>query len=96
MDKVIEVRGSKKIIIEKQNSSSTGTSSDISLVVTEDDQVQFNIFDQPTKSNLFINDSTYFENVSYLIQNINGNWRLVWLDEFKLKTTDRVILRKQH
>jgi len=68
---------------------------DIELAVTQDDQTQFNIFSEPTiQSNLFINDSIYFKDKSYQIQNISGNWKLIWLDEFQLKTTDLLIFRK--
>jgi hypothetical protein len=67
---------------------------DIELVVTQDDQTEFNIFSEPTQSNLFINDSIYFKDKSYLIQNISGNWKLIWLNEFLLKTNDLLIFRK--
>lgn len=71
-----------------------GSYTDIELVVEQDDQTQFNIFSNPTSSNLFINDSIYFKDKSYLIQNISGNWRLIWLNEFPLATSDLLIFRK--
>jgi hypothetical protein len=71
-----------------------GVYTDIELAVTQDDQTQFNIFSEPIQSNLFINDSIYFKDKSYQIQNISGNWKLIWLDEFQLKTTDLLIFRK--
>jgi hypothetical protein len=67
---------------------------DLELSVVQDDQIQFNIFSQPIKSNLFINDLVYFETKSYLIQEINNSWRLIWLDEFNLKIGDHIIFRK--
>lgn len=67
---------------------------DIELIVVLDNQTEFNIFTEPTLSNLFINDAIYFKDKSYLIQNVLGNWRLIWLDEFQLKTTDLLIFRK--
>lgn len=73
---------------------STGGYTDIELIVTEDDQTEFNIFSEPQKSNLFINDCTFFQNKSYQIQNISGNWKLIWLNEFQLKTNDSLIFRK--
>lgn len=67
---------------------------DLPLAVTVNNQTVFNIFTQPTKSNLFINDLVYFKDKSYQIQEISGAWKLIWLEEFELKTEDFIILRK--
>ena len=66
---------------------------DLELNVTVDNQAVFNIFNPVGKSNLFINDLTYFENKSYQIQQILGAWKLIWVDEFQLKTTDYLVFR---
>jgi len=70
------------------------TSLDIDLIVTQDNQTMFNIFSNPNQSNLYINDSIYFKSKSYDISNIDGNWKLIWKNEFLLKTTDLLIFRK--
>jgi len=67
---------------------------DIELIVTQDNQVEFNIFSDPIQSNLYVNDSIYFKDKSYNIELISGNWKLIWLDEFQLKTNDLLIFRK--
>ena len=67
---------------------------DLRLIVTQDGQTTFNIFNKPKKSNLFLNDSTYFENISYQIREINNSWKLIWLNEVTLTTTDLLIIRK--
>jgi hypothetical protein len=67
---------------------------DLPLDVEFDGQVLFNIFETPVQSNLFINNSTYFEGESYIIQNTSGSWKLQWLNEFELTLTDTIVLRK--
>lgn len=71
-----------------------GTYVDVELLVTVDGQTEFNIFTEPMLSNLYINDSIFFKDKSYQIQNILGNWKLIWLGEFQLTTTDLLIFRK--
>lgn len=71
-----------------------GTYVDLELIVVQDGQVEFNIFEEPEKSNLFINGNMYFKDKSYLVQLVSGNWRLIWLDEFPLTMTDSLIFRK--
>lgn len=71
-----------------------GSYTDIELVVEQDDQTQFSIFSEPTLSNLYVNDAIYFKDKSYQIQNIAGNWSLIWLNQFLLKTEDLLIFRK--
>lgn len=66
---------------------------DTELVVAVNGQTIFNIFAEPTKSNLFISDNIYFKDKSYTIQYISGAWKLVWLNEFQLETTDTLIFR---
>jgi hypothetical protein len=73
---------------------SGGSYTDVDLFVTEDGQTEFNIFEEPTFSNLFINDCIFFKDKSYQIENFLGNWRLVWLNEFLLTTNDLLIFRK--
>ena len=80
--------------IQGEKGDPGGNYVDIELTVTEDGQIEFNIFSEPTKSNLYINDSIYFKDRSYQIQNVSGNWRLIWLNEFELSTTDLLIFRK--
>ena len=91
--KVVELKGSKSISITKERGARNST--DLTLTVTNDGQTQFNIFNNPNnaKTNLFINNSIYFENTSYTIQNISGNWKLVWQNEFQLQTSDQLIFR---
>lgn len=67
---------------------------DLPLVVTQDNQTVFNIFEQAVNSNLFVNDTILFEEKDYEIQNINNAWKLVWLESFDLKTSDFIIFRK--
>jgi hypothetical protein len=57
-------------------------------------QTVFNIFQEPIKSNLFINDLIYFENNDYNIQFIDNAWKLIWLNAFPLKTSDFLVFRK--
>lgn len=71
----------------------SATYTDTELPVTVDGQTIFNIFAEPSKSNLFISDNIYFKDKSYNIQFISGAWKLVWLNEFPLETTDTLIFR---
>ena len=70
------------------------TFTDLQLKVTVENQTEFNIFSIPQQSNLFINDLQYFENKSYQITQNAGIYKLLWLNEFDLKTTDFIIIRK--
>lgn len=67
---------------------------DVELVVTTEGQTVFNIFNPIAKSELFIGELIFFENKSYLIQEILGAWKLIWLEEFPLSTTDYLRFRK--
>ena len=71
-----------------------GSFSDNELVVSEDGQTVFNIFQEPNASNLYINDCIYFKDKSYQIQNTLSGWKLIWLNAFQLSKTDLLIFRK--
>lgn len=68
---------------------------DLELSCTTSGQTIFSIFSLPTKSNLIINGSEYFENIHYSIGMINLNATLTWLNiEFQIAINDKIIFRK--
>lgn len=64
--------------------------SDMILMVEVDGQTQFNVFANPALHALIVNGVEYH---SYSLQQISGNWRLLWTGTFGFSTTDALIFR---
>lgn len=70
--------------------NSNGQISTVPLTIEHDGQTQFNIFGSATHHVLLINGVEYH---TYSLQQIAGNWKLVWTGDFALQTTDELIFR---
>ena len=64
--------------------------SNVELIVETNGQTQFNVFANPTLHALIVNGVEYH---SYTLQQVSGNWRLLWAGTFSFTTTDTLIFR---
>ena len=91
----IELSYSKGITIIQQN---TGFKR-IKLEIQADGQTQFNIFNPPLSGEhwLIVNGIEEYSPYAYEVQNISGNWRIVWKNaNYQLKTTMELIFVTQN
>lgn len=78
-------------ISENQGNSSFNT---LQLIVSEDDQTLFNIYNVPIGySELDINGVTYYYVDDYEFFTSGQNIYLLWLNNFLLQTTDKLIFK---
>lgn len=81
----INLSASKTITIVTQD-----TVYDLFLEVEFDGQTQFNVFGNAAHHALLVNGIEYH---SYVLQQVLGNWRLLWAGNFPLQTSDELIFR---